>query len=86
MCCRVPVVATAAGGLPETVVHRKTGLLVPIRDPEALAEAMVRLLEDRALSVALAEAGEKQARERFSARRMVEGNFAVYEELLRTLP
>ncbi len=86
MCCGVPVVATAAGGLPETVVHHKTGLLVPIRNPEALAAAIVRMFGEPELARALANTGERQARERFSAQRMVEGNLAVYEELLRTLP
>jgi len=43
MAAGVPVVATAVGGVPEAVENGRTGLLVPPRDPEALAEAMLRL-------------------------------------------
>ena len=46
MACGVPVVAAAVGGLRETVVDQKTGLHVPPRDPEALAEALGKLLGD----------------------------------------
>src|SRR5207245_4136839 len=42
----VPVVATPVGGIPENVVDGETGLLVPPRDPAALAAAINRLLED----------------------------------------
>jgi glycosyltransferase involved in cell wall biosynthesis len=42
-----PVVATAVGGIPEVVAHGKDGLLVPARDSDALAEAVVSLIQDR---------------------------------------
>ena len=47
MACGKPVVATTAGGIPEVVVDGETGLLVPPRDPRAMAAAIVRLLADR---------------------------------------
>ena len=43
-CVRVPVVATQAGGIPEVVVDGETGLLAPIRDAEALAAAVQRII------------------------------------------
>ena len=46
MACGVPVVATAVGGLAETVVDGVTGLLVPPRDPAAIASALRRLMDD----------------------------------------
>lgn len=42
-----PVVATSVGGLPDVVLHEKTGYLVPPRDPKALAEAVVRFFEEQ---------------------------------------
>jgi len=82
MACGVPVVSTAAGGMPETVSHEETGLLAPVSDPEALAAAIVRLFHDSALAQRLAANGKRQATERFSHERMVDGNLAVYAEVL----
>ena len=48
MACARPIVASRVGGIPEVVVDGETGLLVPPRDPDSLAEAIVKLLEDRA--------------------------------------
>lgn len=44
--CRVPVVATAAGGIPELIQHQQTGLLANVKDAKALANAVVSLLND----------------------------------------
>jgi glycogen synthase len=60
-----PVVAGAAGGLTEIVTDRRTGLLVRPRDPAALAEAVVRLLADRDLRVALVRAAQRDLDARF---------------------
>ncbi|MBN2205890.1 MAG: glycosyltransferase, partial [Candidatus Aminicenantes bacterium] len=57
MAAKLPVVATRAGGIPEIVVHRETGLLVPARSPSALAEAVLKLYKDRKLAAALGEKG-----------------------------
>ncbi|MFI9485410.1 glycosyltransferase [Promicromonospora sp. NPDC052451] len=45
--CGRPVVASAVGGMLDTVVHERTGLLVPPRDPEAVADALARLTDHR---------------------------------------
>lgn len=50
MACGLPVVSTDAGGMSDTVVHEKTGLLVPIRDPQALAQASSASLPNPASS------------------------------------
>ena len=47
--CNVPVAATAAGGIPEIVIHEKTGLLAPVKNAEILADAVNRLLDDQTL-------------------------------------
>jgi glycosyltransferase involved in cell wall biosynthesis len=48
--CGLPIAATTAGGIPEIVRDGESGLLAPPRDPEALAGAILRLLEDRELA------------------------------------
>ncbi len=79
---RKPVVAAAAGGLPEIIRHEETGLLVPPKEPQPLAEAIVRLLRDRELGRRLGEAGRRLVEADFSADSMVEGTIRVYHEAL----
>ena len=55
----VPVVATSVGGLPDTVRDGRTGLLVPPRDPQKLAEAAIALLEDPLLRRTMGQAGRQ---------------------------
>jgi glycosyltransferase involved in cell wall biosynthesis len=77
-----PVVATAAGGIPESVVDGVTGRLTPTRDDAALADALLEVLEDPQGAKALGEAGRRRFEERFSAERMVSETLAVYQELI----
>jgi glycosyltransferase involved in cell wall biosynthesis len=79
-----PVVATRAGGIPEVVIDEETGLLVPPRDHERLAAAIVRLLRDPALRQRLARAGLDRVRAEFSVDRMVDETLAIYEQLAGT--
>jgi len=53
----LPVLATAVGGVPEILTHEQTGLLVPPRDPAAMAAELTRLLLDSALRTRVAAAG-----------------------------
>jgi glycosyltransferase involved in cell wall biosynthesis len=76
-----PVVATAAAGNPELVLHERTGLLVRPRDPEALGAAILRLLEAPAWAEALGRAGRTWVRERFSTAAKVERLEALYRRL-----
>jgi glycosyltransferase involved in cell wall biosynthesis len=73
-----PVVACAASGPAELIEHGKTGLLVPVDDAGALAEAMRDLVQDKARAAALAEAGHAMFEARFSEPRVV----ARYREFL----
>jgi glycosyltransferase involved in cell wall biosynthesis len=82
MACGKPVVATLAGGLPEAVVHEETGLLVPPRDSEALAAAILRLLEQPTLGDALGRAGRARVERQFSIEQLVTRTAQVYEERL----
>ncbi|MBI4341153.1 MAG: GT4 family glycosyltransferase PelF [Candidatus Omnitrophica bacterium] len=78
-----PVIATDVGGNPELVEPQRTGLLVPVGNPEALAEAMVQLLRDPPRATQLGEAGRQRVEEYFSAERMVAQTISLYESLLQ---
>ena len=78
----LPVVAAAAGGIPEAILDQETGLLVPPNDPEALASAVSALLADPARARSMGEAGRERIQLEFSVNRMVDGNLSVYQDLL----
>jgi L-malate glycosyltransferase len=82
MATRLPVVASAVGGVPELVQHGATGLLVPPRDPAALGEAVVRIVEDRALAARLAEAGRRRIEADFEVTRMIGRVESLYDRAL----
>lgn len=82
LAARVPVVAGAAGGIPEAIEDGVTGLLVAPNDPVALAAAIERVLDDEALRAGLVERGYQRVEQESSIARMVRGNLAVYEEVL----
>ena len=77
-----PVVASAVGGLAETVVPEETGLLVAPGDPAALAAALERLQGDPELARRLGSAGAKRVAEHFLAEQMVSAYEALYREIL----
>lgn len=81
MACGVPQVVTAVGGTRESVVP-ETGIVVPPRDPAALAEALNALLRDPARRAAMSEASQARHAERFTVGRMVAGTAAVYDRVL----
>jgi glycosyltransferase involved in cell wall biosynthesis len=83
MAAGLPVVATTVGGTPEVVVDGVTGFLVPPRDPEALADAILRLLRDPDLRRRMGEAGRARVAEHFSVEQMVGKTEALYEQLLK---
>jgi glycosyltransferase involved in cell wall biosynthesis len=76
------LVAARAGSAPELVVDGETGLLIPVGDAEALADAIASLLADPARAQALGRAGLERARSEFSVARMAERTLAVYERAL----
>jgi glycosyltransferase involved in cell wall biosynthesis len=78
----LPVVATAVGGTPDVVVDGTTGLLVPSRDPSALAQALATMARDRDLRHRMGQAGRERVRQCFSLQRMVEQTQTLYTQLL----
>jgi glycosyltransferase involved in cell wall biosynthesis len=80
--CGIPVVATAIGGVPETLVDGETGVLVPHADPAALAEAASAILLDDPRRDAMGAAAFDNASGRFGVGRMVDDYVALYRELV----
>ncbi|MFQ6100786.1 MAG: glycosyltransferase [Anaerolineae bacterium] len=76
----VPVVVTDAGGSREAVQHERTGLVVPRRDSDTLAEALLRLLRNPGLRREMGKAGRRRARREFTRKRMIERITTVYDE------
>jgi glycosyltransferase involved in cell wall biosynthesis len=81
MAASLPVITTAVGGNSDAVVNNETGLLVPPRDPRALAAALSRLAKDPDLRRRLAEAGRRRVEQRFSLQACVDR----YERLYRAM-
>ena len=79
-------VATRAGGVPEVVVDGRTGVLVPVRDPQALASAIVSLLGDPDRRARLGAAARARVHESFSVERMVQRVLDSYARLAGTRP
>jgi D-inositol-3-phosphate glycosyltransferase len=82
MACGVPVVASAVGGLVDSVVDGETGVLVPPRDPPALAAAVRQLLADELGRVRLGRAGVDRARRRYGWERIAAATLDAYVEAI----
>jgi D-inositol-3-phosphate glycosyltransferase len=84
MACGAPVVASAVGGMLDTVAHGFTGVHVPPRDPAALAGALRVLLDDPARRRAYGAAGAARARLRYGWPTVAAATRACYRRVLRT--
>lgn len=82
MAAGAPVVATNVSGIPELVDDEVNGLLVEPDDPTALADALVRLHEDKRLAARLTAAGQATVRERFDGERLAEDLAALFREAI----
>lgn len=76
------VAASAVGGIPEMIRHGETGLLSPVKDAQAFARNLERLLTDADLRTDLNTRGRAHAAREFSLAQMVQGNLRVYREVL----
>ena len=82
MALRKPVVATRAGGIPESVQDGVTGLLVPPGEPQLLAEALVAMLKTPERGLAFGEAGRRRVEEIFTVERTGAATLRVYHDVL----
>jgi glycosyltransferase involved in cell wall biosynthesis len=77
-----PVIATAAGGPLEIVVESGTGLLVAPENPQPMADAIVRLIDDPALRDSLGDAGRQRFLDNYTVTRMAKATMDVYRQTL----
>jgi glycosyltransferase involved in cell wall biosynthesis len=77
-----PVIGTNIEGIPELITDGETGLLVPPRNPEALAQAILRMVENPTRAKAMARAGRKRVEQQFSTAIKVDRTEALYRRLL----
>jgi glycosyltransferase involved in cell wall biosynthesis len=79
----LPVIASTVGGVKEIVEDGRTGILIPPRDPAALASAIQRLLADHALMRRMGEQARQSIQERFTLQRQAQQLTALYRQVLK---
>ncbi|MCR4319052.1 MAG: glycosyltransferase family 4 protein [Candidatus Brocadiaceae bacterium] len=82
MAMRQPIVSTTAGGIPEAVKNGINGILVPPKDPESFAKALIYLIERPELRSMYGNIGRKLVEGKFTTDKMIEGTLNVYKKLL----
>jgi len=82
-CYKKPVVASGVGGVVEVVEDGVSGLLVPARDPDALANAILKVLSDPDKMKEMGEAGYRHIKAKFKDSEMNDRRFEVYRKLYR---
>lgn len=82
MAAAKPVVGTNCGGTPELIEDGINGIIVPVKDAEALANAIVRLLTNKELAERLAACGKQTVIQKFSIDRMVDQTLEIYRKML----
>jgi len=81
LCNAKPVVATRVGGITDVIQNERTGLLVPEKNPKALADAVLRILDDPALAQRLGEAGRAYASSNFDWEKITDQVEALYRRV-----
>lgn len=80
-----PVVSTSTGGIPELLVDRETGFLVPPKKPRALSDAIVYLLQNKDIAVQMGVAGRRRVEEQFDLKKTLNGTLDIYNGLFKEL-
>jgi len=83
MACTKPVVATRVGGVPEVVEDGKTGILVPPKDPKAIAEAVLYLLNHPEKAKEMGLKGRQRVIELFDTEKCVQKHKELYQSVLK---
>jgi glycosyltransferase involved in cell wall biosynthesis len=78
----LPIVASDVGGIGEALVDGDSGSLVAPGDPEALARALIALLDDTGRGARMGEAAKRRVEQRFSRQAMIDGLIDVYDDVL----
>ena len=83
MACGLPVVTSECGGMREAVRDGVEGLVVPVRDPEAMAAALARLAADPELARRLGQSGRQRILQDFTLKRQVEKFIALFRDVVK---
>jgi glycosyltransferase involved in cell wall biosynthesis len=78
----IPVVGTRVGAIPEVVAEGETGIIVPPRDPDALATGLVRMLRHPGKAREMGHAGQRRLAEVFGIEKAVSAHEDLYRELI----
>lgn len=81
MACALPIVTTDCGGMREAVTDGEEGFVVPVRDAEAMAEALAKLAEDENLRRRMGRAAVQKVRGQFALNRQVEKFIALFQSI-----
>ena len=73
-----PVITTNIGSICEVIKHKKTGLIIPLKDPQAIAEAVLELYKNPELRKKLSERGQKLVRQKYSFNKMIDKIEKIY--------
>jgi len=79
--CKVPVIASPSGGIPEIIKHEKTGWLTPAGDSDKLASAICSALDNNALRHAYGKSLQKYVTTHFSTEAMAKGYLSLYQQI-----
>ncbi|MEW6075714.1 MAG: glycosyltransferase family 4 protein [Candidatus Omnitrophota bacterium] len=82
MACGKPVIGSNTGGIRELIVDKETGILFPASDPQALAEAILRLAQHKEIARTMGQVGRRRVGQYFDIRQHVAQIERVYMELL----
>ena len=77
------VVTTDAPGCRDAIIPNKTGLLVPVKDPQKLADALQWLAENPQERIAMGKAGRKLAEKEFKIEKIIQNHLDIYQELIK---
>ena len=83
---QIPVVATSVGAIPDVLENGVTGILIPPKDPQAIAEAIIMILSDKQLASGIAKKGFERVRDNFSSEKMASKYLLIYKELIELHP
>jgi glycosyltransferase involved in cell wall biosynthesis len=75
----LPVVASRVDGIPEVVIDGQTGILVPAKNPDLLASAIYKLMQDIDTAIRMGQAGKDRVAERFSPQRYIDKIEAIWQ-------
>ena len=84
LACGVPVITTPTVGVAEDIISANAGLVVPERDPAALAQAIITLLKDPARASEMGAAGRRLAEKKYSWTGVAEHVEQLYQQLVKT--